>query len=148
MNKPKHVEEVFLKINTLAALDCYCTIVESNWNVMAHGDAREGKWRGKWRMVWVAVLFTLPRKMVYTSLLPLMRTPRLPVVDWTDAPADLNGLARCAERRNLVSARVPSHFNTVHCCSFFPYKNVYQFTYSEQQAQTHAPVGFSTEIMT
>jgi len=51
--------------------------------------------------------------MVYPALLPLlplMRTPRLPVVDWTDAPADLNGLARFAERRNLVSARVTSHF--------------------------------------
>jgi hypothetical protein len=34
---------------------------------------------------------------------------QLPVVDWTDAPADLNGLVRFAERRNLVSARVPSH---------------------------------------
>ena len=21
---------------------------------MAHGDAREGKWKGKWRMVWIA----------------------------------------------------------------------------------------------
>ena len=41
---------------------------------------------------------------------PLMRTPRLPVVDWTDAPTDLNGLVRFAERRNLVPARVPSHF--------------------------------------
>jgi hypothetical protein len=40
-----------------------------------------------------------------------MRTPRLPVVDWTDAPADLNGLVRFAGRRNLVSARVPLHFN-------------------------------------
>ena len=48
--------------------------------------------------------------MVYPALLPLMRTPRLPVVDGTDAPADLNGLVRFAERRNLVSARVPSHF--------------------------------------
>ena len=48
--------------------------------------------------------------MVYQPLLPLMRTPRLPVVDWTDSPADLNGLVRFAERRNLVSARVPSHF--------------------------------------
>jgi len=28
--------------------------VESIWNVMAHGDAREGKWRGNWRMEWVA----------------------------------------------------------------------------------------------
>jgi len=26
-------------------------------------------------------------------------------------PADLNGLARFSERRNLVFARVPSHFN-------------------------------------
>jgi hypothetical protein len=48
--------------------------------------------------------------MVYPALLPLMRTPRLPVVDWTDAPVDLNGLVRFAERRCLVSARVPSHF--------------------------------------
>ena len=48
--------------------------------------------------------------MVYPALLRLMSTPRLPVLDWTDAPADLNGLVRFAERRNLVSARVPSHF--------------------------------------
>jgi hypothetical protein len=48
--------------------------------------------------------------MMYPTLLPLMRTPRLPVVDWTDAPGDLNGLVRFAERRNMVSARVSSHF--------------------------------------
>ena len=29
-------------------------LVDSSWNVMAHGDAREGKWRGNWRMEWVA----------------------------------------------------------------------------------------------
>ena len=28
--------------------------IESRWNVMAHGDAREGKWSGNWRMYWVA----------------------------------------------------------------------------------------------
>jgi len=48
--------------------------------------------------------------MVYPALLPLMRTPRLPVFDCTDAPADLNGLVGFAQRRNLVSARVPSYF--------------------------------------
>jgi hypothetical protein len=32
--------------------------VESSWNVIAHGDAREGKWRGNRRMEWVAS--TLP----------------------------------------------------------------------------------------
>ena len=34
---------------------CKCiNLVESAWNVMAHSDAREGKWRGNWRMEWVA----------------------------------------------------------------------------------------------
>ena len=28
--------------------------VDSSWNVMAHGDAQEGKWRGSYRMQWVA----------------------------------------------------------------------------------------------
>ena len=36
-----------------------CTVralkqIESSWNMMAHGDAREEKWRGNWRMEWVA----------------------------------------------------------------------------------------------
>jgi len=48
---------------------------------MAHGDAREGKWRGNWRMKWVASTLTLPRNVVYPALLTLMRTPRLPAVD-------------------------------------------------------------------
>ena len=85
------------------------TVVESSWNVMAHGDLRVGKWRGNWRMEWVASTLH-PTSDTHPALLPLMRTPRLPVVDWTDAPADLNGLVRFAKRRNLVSARVPSHF--------------------------------------
>jgi len=71
-----------------------------------------------------------------------MRTPWLPVVDWTDAPADLNGLVRFAERRNLVSARVPSHFNwplqpearTSFCWLTYPHRFSYKnsrlsFTY-------------------
>jgi len=36
-----------------------------------------------------------------------------------DAPADLNGLVRFAERRNLVSARVPSRFKRRLCFSTF-----------------------------
>ena len=45
---------------------------------------------------------------VYPALLPLIRTPRLPAADWTDTPADINGLIRFAGKPNLVSARVPS----------------------------------------
>ena len=85
-----------------------CSLVESSWNVLAHGDAREGKWRGSWRMEWVASTFTPLPNVVYPALLKLMRTPWLPAVDWTDAPTDLNGLFRFGERRNLVSACMPS----------------------------------------
>ena len=35
--------------------------VESSWNVMSRGDAREGKWRENWRMEWVtSTLHTTP----------------------------------------------------------------------------------------
>jgi len=37
----------------------------------------------------------------------MMRTSRIPVVDSTDAPADLSFLVGFAERRNQVSGRVP-----------------------------------------
>jgi hypothetical protein len=88
-----------------------CMYVESSWNVMAHGDAREGEWRGNWRMEWVAsTLHTTSEHGVSSITTADMRTRRLPAVDWTDAPADLNGFVRFGERRNLVSAGVPSHF--------------------------------------
>jgi hypothetical protein len=35
-----------LCLSTFYSVDCV-------WYVMAHGDAREGKWRGNWRMEWV-----------------------------------------------------------------------------------------------
>jgi hypothetical protein len=51
-------------------------VVESSWNVMAYGDAREGKWRGNWRREWVAstrhttsehVVSTITTADAYTS---------------------------------------------------------------------------------
>jgi hypothetical protein len=77
---------------------------------MAHGDTREGKWRGNWRMEWVAsTLHTISEHGV-SRITDADSHTRLSVVDWTDAPADWNGLVRFAERPNLVYARVPSHF--------------------------------------
>jgi len=84
-------------------------VVEWKRNLMAHGEAREEKWRGKRRMEWVASSPALYRSTVCPALLPLIRTPRLPAADWTDTPADINGLVRFAGRPNMVSARVPSH---------------------------------------
>jgi len=83
--------------------DCHGSIY-----LVARGDAREGKWWGNWRTKWVASTLTPSPNVVYPALLKLMRAPRLPAVDWTDAPTDLNGLVRFGERRNLVSVRVPS----------------------------------------
>jgi hypothetical protein len=36
--------------NVLNHLFTSSLLIDSSWNVMAHGDAREGKWRGNWRM--------------------------------------------------------------------------------------------------
>jgi len=87
---------------------CARQLVKLVRNLVAHRDAREEKWRGNWRMEWVASTLTPPPNVVYPALLKLMRTPRLPTVNWTDAPTDLNGLVRFGERQNVVSARVPS----------------------------------------
>jgi len=84
-------------------------VVELKRNLMAHGEARGEKWRGKRRMEWVASTHALYGNTVYPALLTLMSTPRLPAADWTDNPADINGLVRFAGRPTLVSARVPSH---------------------------------------
>ena len=85
--------------------------VESSWNVMAHGDAREGKWRGNRRMEWVAsTLHTTSERGVSSITTADAHTSAASSrLNWRP-PADLNGLVRFAERRNLVSARVPSYF--------------------------------------
>jgi len=61
----------------------YYRPVEMWWYTVTHGRGSEGE-TGEWSGY--PVLFTLPRKMLYPALLPLMHSPRLPVVDWTDAP--------------------------------------------------------------
>jgi hypothetical protein len=47
---PEKVDESFSDVSSLTDT----LLVDSSWNMMAHGDAQEGKWRGNWRMEWVA----------------------------------------------------------------------------------------------
>jgi len=87
-------------------------LVDSSWNVIAHGDVREGKWSGNWLMEWVASTLHTTSKHGVSSITTAdahtsAASSRL---NWRP-PADLNGLVRLAERRNLVSVHVPSHFN-------------------------------------
>ena len=79
------------------------------WHTVMHGRGNEGE-TGEWSGY--TVPFTLPRNMVYPALLPLMRTPRLPVVDWTEAPSGRFKLESSVSPKDeiLVFARVPSHF--------------------------------------
>jgi len=90
------------------------TGAESWWNVMAHGDALAGKWRGNWRMKWVASTIHTTSEHGVSSITTAdahtsAASSRL---NWRP-PADLNGLVHFAERRNLFSARVPSHFKRI-----------------------------------
>jgi len=50
------------------------------WCTRGGSEGETGEWSG------YPIPFTLPRNMVYPALLLLMRTPRLPVVGWTDVP--------------------------------------------------------------
>jgi len=85
--------------------------VESSWNVMANGDAREGKWRGNWQTEWVASTLHTTSEHVVSSITTAdahtsAASSRL---NWSP-PADLNVLVLFAQKRYVVSARVPSHF--------------------------------------
>jgi len=93
-------------------------LIESSWNVMAHGDSREGKWRGNWRMERVASTrhTTSEHDVSSITTADAHTSAASRWLNWRPL-ADLNGLVRFAERRNLVSA--PSHFNwplpAAHC---------------------------------
>ena len=93
---------------------------------MAHGDAREGKWSGSWPMEWVAsTLHTTSEQGVSSITTADAHTSAASSrVKWRPPPTDLNGLVRFAERRILVSARVPSHFKrSRHTCNVTAYRN-------------------------
>ena len=92
------------------------SVIESIWNAMAHGDAREEKWRGNKKMEWVTSKrhMTAEHRLaraVQTLQADVHSSPATSRLNWS--PRDLNGLVRCAERRSLVSARVSSHFRRI-----------------------------------
>ena len=81
---------------------CICIHVEWSWNVMAHTDARAGKWRGNCRMQWVAsTLHTTSEHAVSSITTADARTSAAnSPLKWRP-PANLNGLVRLAARSNL-----------------------------------------------
>ena len=87
-------------------------LVDSSSNVMAQSDAWEGKWRGNWRLEWVASTLHTTSEHGVSSITTAdaHNSAASSRLNWRP-PADLNGLVRFAEKRNLVSAHVPSHYN-------------------------------------
>jgi len=89
--------------------------VDSSLNVMAHGEAREGKWRGNWRMERVASTLHTTSEHGVSSITTSNKSwcAHLGCQQSTELTSlpNLNGLVRFAERRSLVSARLPSHLN-------------------------------------
>ena len=88
--------------------------VESSWNVMAHGDAREEKWRGNFRMEWVAsTLHTTSEHGVSSTTAVYAQTSAASSrLNWRP-PADLNGLA------NAVGSQYPSHYLGTWCIQHY-----------------------------
>ena len=97
IRKPEHLPQKVKKVNGRAETECDGTRKRTG------GEVKGKKANGGGSQQSCTVSDT-----VYPALLPLMRTPRLPAADWTDTPADINGLVRFAGKPSLVSARVPS----------------------------------------
>jgi len=85
-------------------------LVESSWSVMTHGDARKRKWRGNWRKECVAIALHTTSEHGASSITNANAHPSAASSRLNWRPDDLNGLVRFAERRNLVSGRLPLHF--------------------------------------
>jgi len=96
---------------------------------MVHGDPREGKWRGKWKMEWVA-------SSLHTTSEHGLSSITTADAHTSAASSRLNWCShrfKCThftKRQNLVSAHVPSHFK----CSLRPHQ-----VYSFLEPHAHTP---------
>ena len=95
--------------------------VESSWNVMANGDAREENWRGNWRMEWVAsTLHTTSEHGVSSITTADAHTSAASSrLNWRP-PADLNGLVRFARKTKSGFCACAITFQTRSTSAAYP----------------------------
>ena len=88
--------------------------VVSSWNVMAHGDALEGKWGGNCRMEWVASTLHTTSEHGVSSITTAdaHNSAANSRLNWRP-PADLNELA------NAVGSQYPSHYLRTWCIQHY-----------------------------
>ena len=89
---------------------CYRRLLECVWNLMAHGDAQEGKWRGNWWMEWVASTLHTTSEHGVSSITTADAHTLAASSQLNWRPRRFKWLVRFGERQNLVSARAPSRF--------------------------------------
>jgi hypothetical protein len=87
--------------------------VAPSWNVMADGDAREGKWRGNWQMVWVAsTLHTTSEHGISSSYYIWCAHFGCHQSTELTPPTDLNGLICFAKKTKSVFCACAVTFQT------------------------------------
>jgi hypothetical protein len=79
------------------------------WHTVTHGNGSEGE-TGEWSGVASTLHITSQHGVSSITTADTHSLAASSRLNW-HSPADLNALVRFAERRNPVSARVPSHFN-------------------------------------
>jgi len=85
-------------------------LVKSSWNVMAHGDAQEGKWKGNWRMEWVAsTLYTTSERGVSSiTTADAHNSAAVSRLNWR--PRRFKWTSSVSPKEEIWFPRVSSHF--------------------------------------
>jgi hypothetical protein len=107
----------------------HMSVVDSSWNVIAHGDTRDGKWRGNWRMEWlVSTLHTTSEHGVssittadsYTSAASGRLNWRPRRFKWARPfhRKTKSGFCACAITFQLASTNVCIYFTLADSCLF------------------------------
>ena len=99
---------------SVSILESLAYQADSSWNVMAHGDTREGKWRGNRRMDWVASTFHTTSEHGVSSITTAdaHNSAANSWLNWRP-PADLNGLA------NGLGSQYSSHYLGTWCIQHY-----------------------------
>jgi len=94
---------LMLEIVVVVAAAVYWLVVDSSWNVMAHGDAQEENWRGNSWMEWVANTLhsTSEHDLSSITTADAHTSATSSRLNWRPH-ADLNGLVRFARKTKSV----------------------------------------------
>ena len=86
--------------------------VDCSWNVMAHGDAREGKWRGNWWMELVAnTLHTTSEHGVFSITTAVTHTSAASSrLNWRPPPIEMD--SSVSPKDEIWFLRVCHHIST------------------------------------